>query len=84
MLCGMIAGMISQGVGIEDSVIVSIFLQSQISRKKNKTIVEDFIELIPKTLNLIKNSNWFKSNYGVFINIKSGRGGIGRRARFRF
>ena len=52
MLCGMIAGMISQGVGIEDSVIVSIFLQSQISRKKNKTIVEDFIELIPKTLNL--------------------------------
>ena len=57
MLCGMIAGMISQGVGIEDSVIVSIFLQSQISRKKNKTIVEDFIELIPKTLNLIKNSN---------------------------
>jgi NAD(P)H-hydrate repair Nnr-like enzyme with NAD(P)H-hydrate dehydratase domain len=57
MLCGMIAGMISQGVGIEDSVIVSIFLQSQISCKKNKTIVEDFIELIPKTLNLIKNSN---------------------------
>ena len=84
MLCGMIAGLISQGIRIEDSILVSIFLQSQISQEKNKTIVEDFIELIPKTLNLIKNSNWFKSNYGVFINIKSGRGGIGRRARFRF
>ena len=57
MLCGMIAGLISQGVKIEESILVSIFLQSQISREKNKTIVEDFIELIPKTLNLIKNSN---------------------------
>ena len=57
MLCGMIAGLISQGIRIEDSVLVSIFLQSQISQEKNKTIVEDFIELIPKTLNLIKNSN---------------------------
>ena len=84
MLCGMIAGLISQGIRIEDSILVSIFLQSRISQEKNKTTVEDFIELIPKTLNLIKNSNWFKSNYGVFINIKSGRGGIGRRARFRF
>ena len=57
MLCGMIAGLISQGIRIEDSILVSIFLQSQISQEKNKTIVEDFIELIPKTLNLIKNSN---------------------------
>ncbi|MAJ68000.1 MAG: hypothetical protein CMM89_07620 [Rickettsiales bacterium] len=57
MLCGMIAGLISQGIRIEDAVLVSIFLQSRISREKNKTIVEDFIELIPKTLNLIKNSN---------------------------
>ena len=57
MLCGMIAGLISQGVKIEDSILVSVFLQSRISQEKNKTIVEDFIELIPKTLNLIKNSN---------------------------
>ena len=57
MLCGMIAGLISQGIRIEDSILVSIFLQSRISQEKNKTIVEDFIELIPKTLNLIKNSN---------------------------
>ena len=57
MLCGMIAGLISQGIKIEDSILVSIFLQSRISQEKNKTIVEDFIELIPKTLNLIKNSN---------------------------
>ena len=57
MLCGMIAGLISQGIRIEDSILVSIFLQSRISQEKNKTTVEDFIELIPKTLNLIKNSN---------------------------
>ena len=57
MLCGMIAGLISQGIKIEDSILVSVFLQSRISQEKNKTIVEDFIELIPKTLNLIKNSN---------------------------
>ena len=54
MLCGMIAGLISQGIRIEDSILVSIFLQSRISQEKNKTTVEDFIELIPKTLNLIK------------------------------
>ena len=57
MLCGMIAGLISQGIRIEDSILVSTFLQSRISQEKNKTTVEDFIELIPKTLNLIKNSN---------------------------
>ena len=72
MLCGMIAGLISQGIKIEDSILVSIFLQSRISQEKNKTIVEDFIELIPKTLNLIKKNNWFKSNYGVFIMLKAG------------
>ena len=43
-----------QGIRIEDSILVSIFLQSRISQEKNKTTVEDFIELIPKTLNLIK------------------------------
>ena len=57
MLCGMIAGLISQGIRIEDSILASTFLQSRISQEKNKTTVEDFIELIPKTLNLIKNSN---------------------------
>jgi len=57
MLCGMIAGLISQGVKIEESVIISIFIQGRISWEKNKTIVEDFIELIPKALNVIKYSN---------------------------
>ena len=54
MLCGMIAGLISQGVTIKESILASTFLQGLISQKKNKTIVEDFIELIPWALNLIK------------------------------
>ena len=46
MLCGMISGLLAQGISMKESIIASIYFQSKISNIKNKNTVEDFIELI--------------------------------------
>ena len=57
MLCGLISGLIAQGYEIKKSILSAILIQRIISHTKNKSIVEDFIELIPKALNLLKKNN---------------------------
>ena len=57
MLCGLISGLIAQGYKIKESILSAILIQRIISQSKNKTIVEDFIDLIPQTLNLLKKNN---------------------------
>ena len=57
MLCGLISGLLAQKIGFKRSILASILIQRIISTRKNKTIVEDFIELIPQTLNLLKKNN---------------------------
>ena len=47
-------GLIAQGYEIKKSILSAILIQRIISHTKNKSIVEDFIELIPKALNLLK------------------------------
>ncbi len=47
MLCGMIGGLICQGMEIKHSILYAIFIQNKLSKKINNTIVEDFINDIP-------------------------------------
>jgi len=47
MLCGMIGGLICQGMEIKHSILYAIFIQNKLSRNINNTIVEDFINDIP-------------------------------------
>ena len=47
MLCGMIGGLICQGMEIKHSILYAIFIQNKLSKNTNNTIVEDFINDIP-------------------------------------
>ena len=47
MLCGMIAGLICQGMDVEHSILHAIFIQNKLSKNRNNTTVEDFINDIP-------------------------------------
>ncbi|MDC3176394.1 NAD(P)H-hydrate dehydratase, partial [Alphaproteobacteria bacterium] len=47
MLCGMIGGLICQGMEIKHSILYAIFIQNKLSNNTNNTIVEDFINDIP-------------------------------------
>ena len=66
------------------SVLAAVCIQNDLSNRKKNVVVEDFLADIPLVMNTIKNNNWFKDNNVVFYILFSGRGGIGRRARFRF
>ena len=54
MLCGMIGGLICQGMDVENSILCSIFIQNKLSQSINNTIVEDFIHDIPKYCDWLK------------------------------
>ena len=47
MLCGMIGGLICQGMEIKHSILYAIFIHNKLSKNTNNTIVEDFINDIP-------------------------------------
>ena len=54
MLCGMIGGLVCQGMDIKNSILCSTFIQNKLSQNKNNTIVEDFIHNIPKYCDWLK------------------------------
>ena len=54
MLCGMIGGLICQGMEVAHSILCAIYIQNKLSKNINNTTVEDFINDIPLHCNWLK------------------------------
>jgi NAD(P)H-hydrate epimerase len=57
VLCGIIAGLVAQKVDFEKAILISLWIQNEISKKKEHVVVEDFISQIPLVMNSLKNNN---------------------------
>ena len=57
LLCGIIAGLLSQKMPTNLAVPCSILIQNKISSSQNDVVVEDFLNNIPAAIKSLKNNN---------------------------
>ena len=54
VLCGIIAGLLSQGLSLKKASLIGVWIHGELSKNSNNVIVEDFLNEIPYVMNSLK------------------------------
>lgn len=54
VLCGIIAGLLSQGLSLKKASLTGVWIHGELSKNSNNVIVEDFLNEIPYVMNSLK------------------------------